>query len=91
MQAIDTEFVLHYSSVVKNITISLPDDLAHKAKVFAAEKDTSVSKYVGGLLAERLEAEQGYRNAMARWQDRTPMVLNESRSKYPGRDEVHER
>ncbi|MFO1490369.1 MAG: CopG family transcriptional regulator [Kiritimatiellia bacterium] len=76
---------------MKNITISLPDDLARKAKVFAAEQDTSVSKYVGGLLAERLEAEQGYRNAMARWQERTPMVLNESRSKYPGRDDVHER
>lgn len=76
---------------MKNVTISLPDDLAHKAKVFAAEHNTSVSKYVGGLLAERLEAEQGYRSAMNKWKNRKPMVLNEAGTKYPSRDDVHER
>ena len=76
---------------MKNVTISLPDDLAHKAKVSAAEHDTSLSKYVGGLLAERLAAEKGYRNAMNKWKNRKPMVLNESGAKYPRRDDVHER
>ena len=76
---------------MKNITIALPDDLAHKAKVFAAEQDTSVSRYVAGLLADRLQAELGYRGAMKQWNDRKPMVLSEGGAKHPGRDEVHER
>jgi hypothetical protein len=76
---------------MKNVTISLPDEWAHRAKVFAAERNTSVSRYVGQLLAEKLEAEQGYRKAFNVWRSRTPMILNESRGPYPARDDVHER
>ncbi len=76
---------------MKNVTISLPDELAHRAKVFAAEHNTSVSKYVGRLLSERLEAEQGYVMAMDRWQAKKPMLLNEAGVKYPARDSLYER
>jgi plasmid stability protein len=76
---------------VKNVTITLPDELAHRAKVFAAEHNTSVSRYVGALLAERLEAEQGYRDALAKWRTRKPLVLNEGRLPYPSRDSLYER
>ncbi len=76
---------------MKNVTISLPDELAHLAKVFAAEHNTSVSKYVGKLLAERLEAEQGYQVIMAQWRTREPMVLNEAGGKYPDRESLHDR
>ena len=76
---------------MKNVTISLPDEVAHAAKVFAAEHNTSVSKYVGNLLCERLEAEGGYQAAMKRWRSREPKVLNESRLPYPSRDSLHER
>lgn len=87
----DTKTVVHYNSDVKNVTISLPDDLAHRAKVFAAEYNTSVSKYVGRLLSERLEAEQGYAKAMSQWQSKKPMLLNEAGAKYPARDSLYER
>jgi hypothetical protein len=83
--------VQHYFRVAKHITIALSDELAHKAKVFAAEHNTSVSCYIGALLAERLEAEQGYSKAMEQWMSRTPMVLNESKARYPSRDSLHER
>jgi len=83
--------VQHYYCGMKNVTISLPDALAHRAKVFAAEQNTSVSRYVGSLLTERLEAEQGYRDALAKWKTRKPMVLNESRLPYPSRDSLYER
>jgi plasmid stability protein len=76
---------------VKNVTISLPDELAHRAKVFAAEHNTSVSKYVGRLLSERLEAEQGYAQAMSQWRARKPMLLSEAGSKYPARSDLYER
>lgn len=76
---------------MKNITITLPDHLAHKAKVFAAENNTSVSRYVGGLLAERLEADQQYDKAMNQWRSRKPRTLNESGAAYPTRESLHER
>jgi len=75
---------------MKNLTISLPEELAHRAKVFAAEQNTSVSRYVGALLSEKLEAEAGYRAAMQRWCSRGPIVLSAA-GKYPPRDSLYER
>lgn len=76
---------------MKNVTITLPDELAQKAKVFAAENNTSVSRYVGELLSERLEQEQGYRDAMNQWCAVKPSVLNEGGVSYPSRDDLHGR
>ena len=76
---------------MKNVTISLPDEVAHAAKVFAAEQNTSVSKFVGGLLRERLEAEGGYQAALKRWRRRKPMVIHEAKTPYPSRSSVYER
>jgi hypothetical protein len=83
--------VCHYFSDVKNITISLPDELARRAKVFAAENNTSVSRYVGALLAEKLEADTGYREAMKQWRSRKATRLNSSRRRYPSRDQLYDR
>jgi hypothetical protein len=38
---------------MKNVTITLPDDLARKARVEAAKQDKSLSRFVADLLAER--------------------------------------
>ncbi len=76
---------------MKNVTITLSDELALKAKVFAAERNTSVSRYVGELLAERLEQERGYRDAMQQWCSIEPSILNEEGGKYPAREDLHER
>lgn len=76
---------------MKNVTITLPDELAHQAKVFAAEQNTSVSKFVGRLLAERLEAEQGYEEAMKRWRSKKPITLHESGGPYPDRGALYAR
>jgi plasmid stability protein len=76
---------------MKNVTITLPDDLAHRAKVYAAEHNTSVSRYVGSLLAERLEAEQGYQKAMKQWRSRKPTILNKSAGAYPTRESLYGR
>ena len=76
---------------MKNITITLPDDLARRAKVLAAEHNTSVSKYVGELLAEKVDAELRYEQSMRQWNAHKPSVLNESRKPYPSRSDVHER
>ena len=36
----------------RNITLSLPEDLVRRAKVLAAQRDTSVSALVGELLSQ---------------------------------------
>jgi hypothetical protein len=38
---------------MKNVTITLPEDLARKARVEAAKQDKSLSRFVADLLAER--------------------------------------
>lgn len=42
--------MLHCLTVSRNITLSLPDELVRKAKVLAAQRDTSVSALVASLL-----------------------------------------
>jgi hypothetical protein len=50
---------------VKNITISLPDDAYRRARITAAERDTSVSALVRGFLMklgeEESDSERGKR------------------------------
>ena len=43
---------------MKNVTITLPDDLARRARVEAARQDKSLSRFIADLLAERCAAEQ---------------------------------
>jgi plasmid stability protein len=43
--------------VNRNVTLSLPDALFRRAKVFAAEHDTSVSALVTDLLETRVDVE----------------------------------
>ena len=43
---------------MKNVTISLPDDLARRARVEAAKEDKSLSRFIADLLAERCAREE---------------------------------
>jgi plasmid stability protein len=43
---------------MKNITITLPDDLAQRARVEAARQDKSLSRFVADMLAERCRADR---------------------------------
>jgi hypothetical protein len=77
----------------KNITLSIPEDLVRRARVFAAERDTSVSALVTELLAQLVGDDFDYDAAWA-----AEEALMETG--IPGmrvgtidwtRDEVHER
>ena len=76
----------------RNITFSLPADLIRKAKVYAAEHDTTINTLVRELLAEALSRESRARAATAR------LLAIANRGPYsivdPGtirREELHER
>jgi len=76
---------------VKNVTVSLEDDVAKWARVYAAEQDTSVSKLLGAILKERMQREQAYEKARSRFMSRRPSRLREAGQRLPTKDEVHDR
>ncbi|MDF1568060.1 MAG: hypothetical protein RQ801_14625 [Spirochaetaceae bacterium] len=76
---------------VRNVTIALPEDLAKWVRVHAAENDTSISKYLGDILKERMESESMYSRAMERYLTRDSSPLRKPGESLPGRDSLHER
>ena len=75
---------------MKNVTITLDEDVARWARVWAAEHDTSVSRFVGDLLKTKMASDQRYERAMERYLNRDPKPIK-TKGRYPGRDEIHER
>ncbi len=76
---------------MKNVTITLDEETARWARVRAAELDTSVSRLVGEMLREKMQAERSYEEAMQRYLSRRPKVLRQPGQSYPARDELHDR
>ena len=76
----------------RNLTLNLPVDLIKKAKVYAAEHDTSVNALVRDLLQEKVTGESRAQLAVCRlleiasrgpFSDVDPSTID--------RDELHER
>jgi hypothetical protein len=76
---------------VRNVTITLEEEVALWARVRAAERNTSVSKLVGELLRRHMKDEKAYDAAMKRYLARKPRRLKPRGKRYPGRKELHER
>ena len=49
---------------MKNVTITVDEEVARWARIEAAKRESSVSRMVGGMLAERMRAETAYEAAM---------------------------
>ena len=81
----------HYILVMKNVTITLNEEVAHWARIRAAELNTSVSRLLGDMLRDLMDREQVYQSAMQRYLSRKPRALSESRKRYPRRDQLHDR
>jgi hypothetical protein len=76
---------------VKNITVSLPDDIHRRARIKAAEQDTSVSAMVRDFLMS-LGAEESDFDRRKRLQDDVLGTVGSfSASDRLKRDEVHAR
>jgi plasmid stability protein len=76
---------------MKNVTITLDEEVARWARIRAAELETSVSRLVGEMLREKMINEQSYQTAMQRYLSKTPRQLSEESTRYPSREEIHER
>ncbi len=50
---------------MKNVTVTMEDEVADWARIEAARRDTSVSRLVGEMLAEKMRGDVRYERAMA--------------------------
>ena len=76
---------------MRNVTISMPEDLARKVRVLAAEADTSVSQYLCRLAAEKVASDDAYEAAMRSYLSRGTRLLRDPSQPIPSREELHDR
>ena len=76
---------------VKNVTITLPEDLDRWLRDRAAENERSVSNWVAELLDGMRRQEDRYEAAMQQALSIQPEKLNEGGKPYPSRDALYDR
>lgn len=76
---------------MKNVTVTLEEDVAHWARIRAAEADCSLSRYLGELLSEHMQEQEAYEAARMRYADRPVRALKAADDDYPTREELHDR
>ena len=76
---------------MKNVTVSLEDEVAQWVRVWAAKQNTSISQVLSNLLRNRMREENGYQAAMQQFLARTPKALKPKAEGYPSRESLYER
>jgi Family of unknown function (DUF6364) len=76
---------------VKNITVSVPDDVYRAARIRAAERSTSVSALVAAYLQSLSERDEELSRLEARRRQIVAGITRFSGSDRLGRDAAHER
>jgi plasmid stability protein len=80
-----------YFWLMKNLTITLDEETARLARVRAAKRDMSVSRYIGEVLRRELRHDEDYEAAYRAWRARKPFPLKGSPQPYPKREELYDR
>ena len=71
---------------MKNVTITMEDGVAEWARLEAARRNTSVSRLVGELLAEKMRRDVTYEQAMRVALEFRPLPIEKP---YLTRDEIY--
>lgn len=74
---------------LRNVTLTLEEEVARWARIEAANEDVSVSRFLADILKQRMAAQEGYTKAMRRALARKPFLKTDGR--YLSREEVHDR
>ena len=74
---------------LRNVTLTLEESVARWARVEAARRDISVSRFLANILIERMKENDEYDAAKRRALGRKPFLKTDGR--YPSREEVHDR
>ena len=77
---------------MKNITITLDDETAAEARVEAARKNVSLSRFISEILQKEMNEAGKYGEAMRRYLSRGPFKeLGGHPQRYPTREETYDR
>lgn len=87
---IDTILVSHDNSAVKNVTITVDEEVLQWARVQAAVHNTSVSRMLGDCLRQQMRHTLDYDAAQRQFLMRKSRTLKKSRAAYPKRDDLYD-
>lgn len=73
---------------MKNVTVTMEDSVAEWARLEAARRNTSVSRLVGEVLAEKMRHNDEYERAFRDWQQKKRTWKSDG-SPYPKREEIY--
>jgi plasmid stability protein len=76
---------------MKKVTITLDGDTAARARVKAAERNMSLSRYIREVLRKELRHLQAYEAAMQRFLAEKPVRLKRPGGRYLTREEANDR
>lgn len=71
---------------MKNVTVTMEDSVAEWARLEAARRNTSVSRLVGEMLAEKMRHNDAYERAMREALEFKPLPIEHP---YLTRDEIY--
>ena len=74
---------------LRNVTITLEEQVVQWVRLEAAKQDTSISQFLGQILKQRMHQEDQYQRAMARALKRKPFLRTDGH--YLSREEAHDR
>jgi hypothetical protein len=76
---------------MKNVTVTLDEETFAKARVRAAERGMSLSRFMSELLARDLRHDDAYEAAYRGWLAARPFALKGPPQRYPKREELYDR
>lgn len=75
---------------MKNVTITVDDKVLEWARIEAARRNSSVSRMVGEMLAEKMRHDDAYERAYREWLADTRQFQSDGKP-YPTREEIYAR
>ena len=76
---------------LKNVTVTLEEEVARWARIEAARRDTSVSRLLGDILRDQMLRGAEYEAAKNAYLSQEPGVHRRSGDPMPTREELHGR
>jgi hypothetical protein len=93
-----TDFVHHkhttLGATMANVTITADDEVLQRARIEAARRNLSLSRFLGELLKEKFSEDDAYDRAMADFFARGPYLdppVREDGRRWPAREELYDR
>ncbi len=76
---------------MKNITITLEPEVARWVRLQAAEREISISRYVGEMLKAQMQERATYEHAMQQYLTLPPKPLGHRDEPLPARETLYDR